>query len=861
MLEGRREELERISVAVDEGRPVLVSGAAGIGKSAVVEDLLSWRTGAVGQCSAPLRHRAFHPLARAFGWGSTLETAATALERTVRALAPDELLVLEDVQWADPETLELATSLCARRGLVMTVRAGDPHGAAARGLIEWLGGVLVELGPLPDEVIVGYLRREVPTLVAGELREVLDRCGGNPLVANVLAHRVRRAAPRDHDSGRLIGGSAEAALLGVVAELPSEQLRALALVGSAPAPVPQDGCPSGTHLVARGLAVEASGGYSAADTVLAELAWGLLDPPARRSLHLQLAELAEGDDISRASHLLAAGDLSSAARLAASAAAGPVMRSEQAEALRICALAELGDGAGGIRLLDSRSPEEHVVLVLDATTALNDLGDFDAAAALFEAVLGGTCEREGLVGEAMARQLLRCAAGRDERAFTSRGIDWAHGGPEVDAGAWVSSWTGLLHGSGTEGDADRLGLEANDMSYVVHSVDRRHFAFLRAVGAYSTDPDKAVHWLEVAANESAASADPMSEMDTTRNLAMLHLGLGNWGPATEVAKGGMAAAQVHGATSWVAEFKTLEIMAEMALRPCDDEAIGWLSWVRTSPARLDTRAMATSSLATVLVDRGAVERSGEVLAAWSKPEVLAGMGAFPQAVLAWATAQRAWVLGDLDEVISVASWATDTLPPGFPTLAGTQAIWRWAEYESGRPIGSPDPQGGLLPCAAIESAAVRKLADGETGAAVEGFQAAAEAWSTLMLRSELRCRWATSLALVLDGRTERGAELLEALDAEIDAAGVPALRPRIAATFRLATGRELAGVGGRGASALSSRQQEVLLLVGEGLSTAQIARRLGLTADTVNSHVRHAMRKLGARTRVEAAAAVGLDVS
>ncbi len=861
MLAGRREELERISAALDERRPVLISGPAGIGKSALVAELLSSRRGVVAQCSAPLHHRAFRPLARAFGWASTVETATAALERTLSALAIDALLVIEDVQWADPETLELAVALSTRRGLVMTARAGDPGGAAARGLVEWLDGEAVELGPLPDEVIVGILAREVPTLVAGERREVLDRCGGNAMVANVLAHRLRRPAPRDADTGPLVGGSAEAALRGVLAELPAEELQSLALVGSAPVPIPKDSCPGGAGLVARGMVVERGDVYAVTDGVLAELAWGLLDPSASQSLHLRLAELADGDDIARASHLLAAGDPASAALLAARAAAGPVTRSEQAEALRIRTVAELGDGAGGIRSLDSGSPDEHFVLVLDAVTALNDLGDFDGSADLLEAVLSGSCERDGLAREAMARQVLRCAAGRDDRAFTSRAVDWAHGGPEVELGAWVSSWTGLLKGSGTGGEAERHRLEAKEMSSVDQSVDRRHLAFLRAVGAYGTDPDKAVRWLEVAATESASSSDPMADMDSTRNLALLHIGLGNWDPAYEVAVRGAEIARAHGATSWVAEFKTLEIMAGMAVRPCEDDAIGWLSWVRTSPARLDTRALATASLATVLVDRGAVERSGEVLAAWTKPEVLAGMGPFPQAVLAWAMAQRAWVLGDLDEVISVASWATDTVPPGFPTLAGTQAMWRWAEYESGRPVRSPDPQGGLLPCAAIESAAVRKLADGETGAAVEGFQAAAEAWSTLMLRSELRCRWATGLALVLDGRAECGAELLEALDAEIDAAAVPALRPRIAATFRLATGRELAGVGGRGSSTLSSRQQEVLLLVGEGLSTAQIARRLGLTADTVNSHVRHAMQKLGARTRVEAAAAVGLDVS
>jgi DNA-binding CsgD family transcriptional regulator len=52
-----------------------------------------------------------------------------------------------------------------------------------------------------------------------------------------------------------------------------------------------------------------------------------------------------------------------------------------------------------------------------------------------------------------------------------------------------------------------------------------------------------------------------------------------------------------------------------------------------------------------------------------------------------------------------------------------------------------------------------------------------------------------------------------------------------------------------------------MLLVVEGLTSDEIARRLGIASSTVNSHVRAAKRKLGARTRIEAAAMVGLRAS
>ncbi len=51
---------------------------------------------------------------------------------------------------------------------------------------------------------------------------------------------------------------------------------------------------------------------------------------------------------------------------------------------------------------------------------------------------------------------------------------------------------------------------------------------------------------------------------------------------------------------------------------------------------------------------------------------------------------------------------------------------------------------------------------------------------------------------------------------------------------------------------LSARQQEVLALVGDGLSNEEICGQLDITVETVKSHVQRILRRLGARNRAHA---------
>ena len=61
------------------------------------------------------------------------------------------------------------------------------------------------------------------------------------------------------------------------------------------------------------------------------------------------------------------------------------------------------------------------------------------------------------------------------------------------------------------------------------------------------------------------------------------------------------------------------------------------------------------------------------------------------------------------------------------------------------------------------------------------------------------------------------------------------------------------GPGGAGRP-LSDREREILTLLADGLTGAEIAERLYLSPETVRTHIRNAMSKLGASTRAHAIA-------
>ena len=72
-------------------------------------------------------------------------------------------------------------------------------------------------------------------------------------------------------------------------------------------------------------------------------------------------------------------------------------------------------------------------------------------------------------------------------------------------------------------------------------------------------------------------------------------------------------------------------------------------------------------------------------------------------------------------------------------------------------------------------------------------------------------------------------------------------------------GRTLRPARARRAGQLTRREQESLRLVAMGMTTTAAAEQLGISPETVRTHVRNAMNKLGARTRAQAIAVAMRD--
>lgn len=243
---------------------------------------------------------------------------------------------------------------------------------------------------------------------------------------------------------------------------------------------------------------------------------------------------------------------------------------------------------------------------------------------------------------------------------------------------------------------------------------------------------------------------------------------------------------------------------------------------RTLPA--EARAYATAATALIEAD------TGLLAAARTR---LDGVPAHPAP--AWVAREAAWLDGQPDRA------ARSTQDTGTGLLAGLHAITaQWAALDLGVPGSAVIPVG-------LPGPARRTLTAWAVGS---GFGAAAGGWQPVALREQVRCLIAAGLT---EPDRERAVAALLQAEQLADRAGLAVLAGRACRGLRrhqVQRDRRSPRSGGR----LTQRETDVLRLVAAGEPTRRIAGQLGISAETVDTHIRSSMRKLGARTRTEAAA-------
>jgi DNA-binding CsgD family transcriptional regulator/tetratricopeptide (TPR) repeat protein len=817
------------AAAAGAGRLVVVGGEAGVGKTSLVRRFAQERAGDVRvlqaacdglftpQPLAPLHDLGLDPD------GSRPEVFA----RTLAALSSEPtLVVVEDVHWADEATLDLLLYLARRLDrapvLLLATYRNDEIGAGhpLRILLgEVDAGRRIPVEPLSVE--------GVRTLAAGSdldpvqlhrlthgnpffVTEVLASGGGIPeSVRDAVLARVVRLGVQAQDvlqAAAVVGPRAELALLeGMLGRPPTEL----------------DEC------LAAGVLEAAEGSVVFRHDLSRQVVEDAIDPARKADLHGRaLAALAGRADPARlAHHAEAVGDASAVLEYAPAAA-------DRAAALG--AHREAAEQYGRALRFSEGLPPEAVAKLLESRAYACYLTDRveDALAAQREALelyrsQGNTLK----VGDMLrwVSRLLYVAARLDEARATAREavevLEPLPPGPEL----------GLAY-------AHMANLAQIDLD--VESA-RSWGERASALGSELGDEGIAVDALL-----SIGIAEAIAGQGTARIERALELAL-DLGADDSVARGyGALSFAAVRRKDWPEADRWLETgLAYATERDLDARRLYLLGWRAASRIHRGRWQEAAADAATVL--RHPSARLSRVWALLALASVRARVGdpgvwplleevdelirgEAPQKRLATATVliEAAVLEGDADRARGEAG----TLPVSElvdPWVAGPIAVWR-------RRLGLPREDTGNVP----EPFALELAGD---------HRAAAAWWE------EHDCRYDAAMALLQSGDEadlRRSHETFVELGAR-PAASIAAQRLRELGVRGLARGPRASTR--EHPAGLTTRELEVLELLGEGLTNAEIAGRLVISEKTVGHHVSAILGKLGVRSRYDAAKLAAQD--
>jgi DNA-binding CsgD family transcriptional regulator len=824
MLLGRAPELAALAGRLVERKPLCLLGEAGVGKTSLLRAAAaaSGRKVYEGGGLSSLAYLSYLPLVRALREeppaGDHAAVAAWAAEHV-----DGGVVVLDDLHWADPETLSLLPLLAPTIGLAVAIRSGDPGAARAQASAEAAGLEIFALDGLTDQDAEALVRARRPELDNAEITAIVAAAGGNPLLLEELA----------------AGNGLETLRLGLGARLhrcSATGQEAMALLGLLARPAEPglitDGVP---ELLEAGL-VRETDGFAPRHALLGEAAIARLSEGERRELHARLARnLPDSGEAAR--HHQAAGENEAAHRKALDAAECSTRPGERARHLGVAALCASGPGADELRI--------------QAAHALVDVGDSDAVEQLAAAVENTDPAARAEVHLCRAR--MHVAAGDPKQAE-----------PEIESGLELVGGTGSPTEVRLRIERVRVPLWAWDGARAIE-LSAEALALARATGVhealaltlagtahYDVFSPASRTYHEEALRAARQEGDSRVELEAAAHL-LLDLSVidGDGKSAYALSEEMAARARSLGLRCRELEFRMHLARLRFYVWGDASEAIKALSVLMDEPALGVAQDQAGFDLVYPLAWTGRVSEARAVV-----EKALSNVHTdYGRAALECARAEVEWHAGRAAKALDLAEHVLATSAVGGLNyeVAETRS---WAALDLGRrprAIELERVSGALCECALDEVDALHALLHGRSVEAEHLLDEVATRWAPFVLCNELRCLWAAGEAARRAGALDRARERLLAVEERTEQYGFAPLLGRIRKSLRQA-GVPRSVPRSQPAGGLTDREREVLALVGEGLSNEEAARRLGVSGTTIDAQLKSARRKLGARTRAQAAA-------
>ena len=832
---------ELLAASTGGGRIALVSGEAGVGKSALVTAFTAAARPDVrvltGACDPLLTPRALGPLydiahqvggrlAGLLAAGEARETVLAELLDTLGEREPRSVVVVEDAHWADEATLDMLVFLgrrLARHAALIVVTYRDDEVDADHPLRSAVAalpreGVLrVPLSPLSSGAVAELARRVgrspsgVHELTGGNallVTEILasDQPGVPPTVRDLALARMRSLPPTARHAAHVVAVSPTRAESYVIAHLASEV----------------EAC------LAHGVLVPAGDGVAFRHELLRQAVEESLSPPRRTAMHaavLDSLERIDGVDPARlVHHAHHAGDVAA------------VLRHARAAAQRAATLGSHREAGVHYRTLlsygDRLSADERTRLLEDCSFQEYLAGQPEPALearrqALAARQASGDLE---MVGEDL-RWISRLAwwTGRadEAREAAERAVDVLEHLPPGRQLAMAYSNRSQLHMLSNDAEAAiAWGRRAQELADQLGDVETGvHASINIGTARMQVDDPAGPSMLERAHDTAAAAGLDDHAARALVNLAFLTMERSDYLLAADRLARALAFASEHELDGYLSYLLAVRAVIRVEQGEWDGaraDAENALSrpWrgatqvpALVALARLRTRCGEAGALA--LLDRAAAyaEASGEL-------QRIGPVSA--------ARSEYFWLENNAERAADEARHGLElALRIDHPWLAGELAFRLWRV-------------GGLAEVPAGIPEVYRAAIKGD-------WRAAADAWGE---RGALYAR-AEALSLGDDDAATEALQVMDDLGAtraaqrlrfDLRSRGVA----RIPRGPRAATSANPLG--------LTPRQLDVVALLAEGLTNAEIAERLFVSAKTVDHHVSAVLAKLDVSTRGQAAA-------